>query len=122
MERWFDRMLRDGMACTLAGDYQPFPVVAEAALHVIGEGRLTEDQVRHVLDRIGELPAQLDAEPAMRLHCPVIGECRILGEAVFARPLGVSACDEDRNRILIRADLGGINSALDGRRRGVCRR
>jgi hypothetical protein len=31
------------------------------------------------------------------------------------RSASIMACDEDRNRILIRADLGGINSALDGR-------
>lgn len=28
LERWFDRLLRDGMALTLAGDYEPFPKVA----------------------------------------------------------------------------------------------
>ncbi len=67
LERWFDRLLRDGMALTLAGDYQPFPAVAEAALRVVGGGRLTDDQVGHLLDGVGELPAQPDAEPAMRL-------------------------------------------------------
>ncbi len=36
LERWFDRLLRDGMALTLAGDYQPFAAVGEAALRVIG--------------------------------------------------------------------------------------
>ena len=67
LERWFDRLLRDGMALTLAGGYQPFPVVARAALRVIGGGRLSEARVRHVLDGIDELPAQPDARPAMRL-------------------------------------------------------
>jgi 2-haloacid dehalogenase len=32
LEGWFDRLLRDGMALTLAGDYEPFPRVADAAL------------------------------------------------------------------------------------------
>ncbi len=59
-------MLRDGMALTLAGDYEPFPTVAAAALRVIGGGRLDDDQVHHVLDEFAALPAQPDAEPAMR--------------------------------------------------------
>jgi 2-haloacid dehalogenase len=65
LDRWFPLLLRDGMALTLAGDYQPFPVVAESALRVIGEGRLTDSQVRHVLDGFAELPAQPDVEQAM---------------------------------------------------------
>jgi 2-haloacid dehalogenase len=67
LERWFALLLRDGMALTLAGDYQPFPVVAESTLRVIGEGRLTDSQVRHVLDGFAELPAQPDAEQAMQI-------------------------------------------------------
>lgn len=31
LEPWFDRLLRDGMALTLAGDYAPFPAVAASA-------------------------------------------------------------------------------------------
>jgi 2-haloacid dehalogenase len=67
LERWFALMLRDGMALTLAGGYQPFPVVAASALRVIGGGDLTDTQVRRVLDGFAELPAQPDAEPAMRV-------------------------------------------------------
>jgi 2-haloacid dehalogenase len=67
LERWFTLMLRDGMALTLTGDYQPFPAVAASALRVIGRGDLTSDQVRHVLDGFAELPAQPDAEPAMHI-------------------------------------------------------
>lgn len=67
LERWFDRMQRDGMALTLAGDYEPFPAVAAAALRVIGGGRLSDDDVAHVLDGFTELPAQPDAEQAMRV-------------------------------------------------------
>lgn len=66
LDRWFDRMLRDGMALTLVGEYQPFPVVAEAALRVVGEGRLSDDAVSHVLDGFAELPAHPDAPPALR--------------------------------------------------------
>lgn len=67
LERWFDRMLRDGMALTLAGDYAPFPSVAESALRVVGGGRLGDDDVRYVLDGLATLPAQDDAREAMRL-------------------------------------------------------
>lgn len=67
LERWFDRSLRDAMALTLAGDYQPFPLVAEAALRVIARGRLEDPQVRHVLEGFSQLPAQPDARPAMRI-------------------------------------------------------
>ncbi|MCY7340679.1 MAG: HAD-IA family hydrolase [Pseudonocardia sp.] len=67
LERWFDRMLRDGMALTLAGDYEPFPVVAASALRVIGGGRLGDGDVQHVLDGLATLPAQPDAEQAMQV-------------------------------------------------------
>lgn len=66
LERWFDRTLRDGMALSLAGDYEPFPVVAKAALRTLARGRLNDDAVHHVLAGIPELPAHSDVEPAMR--------------------------------------------------------
>ena len=67
LERWFDRLLRDGMALTLAGDYEPFPRVADAVLRTLTRGAITDDEVTHVLSGFAELPAQPDAEPAMRL-------------------------------------------------------
>ena len=67
LERWFDRLLRDGMALTLAGDYEPFPAVAASALRVVGGGRLSDDEVTHVLDGFATLPAQPDAEQAMQV-------------------------------------------------------
>ncbi|MDN5861773.1 MAG: haloacid dehalogenase type II [Pseudonocardia sp.] len=67
VDRWFDRMLRDGMALTLAGTYAPFPAVAASTLRVIGAGRLADADVRHVLDGFATLPAQPDAEPAMQV-------------------------------------------------------
>ena len=67
LERWFDRLLRDGMALTLAGDYAPFPAVAASALRVVGGGRLSDDDVAHVLDGLASLPAQPDAERAMHV-------------------------------------------------------
>ncbi|GAA5128945.1 haloacid dehalogenase type II [Haloechinothrix salitolerans] len=66
LRRWFDRLIRDGMALTLAGDYLPFPELASEALHGISERDLDEASVRHVLEGFAELPAHPDAEPAMR--------------------------------------------------------
>lgn len=67
LERWFDRLLRDGMALTLAGDYAPFPEVAASALRTLTRGEITDDGVAHVLAGFTQLPAQPDAEDAMRL-------------------------------------------------------
>lgn len=67
LERWFDRLLRDGMALTLAGDYEPFPSVADGVLRTLTRGAITDDEVTHVLSGFAELPAQPDAEPAMCL-------------------------------------------------------
>lgn len=67
LERWFDRLLRDGMALTLAGDYEPFPRVAAAALRTLTRGAITDDAVTEVLSGFAELPAHPDVEPAMRL-------------------------------------------------------
>ncbi|MGB2920854.1 MAG: hypothetical protein WBC15_12090 [Mycobacterium sp.] len=58
LERWFDRMLRDGMAVTLTGDYAPFPAAAKSALSVIAGSRLSGEQVRYVLDGLATLPAR----------------------------------------------------------------
>jgi 2-haloacid dehalogenase len=67
LEGWFALVLRDGMALTLARDYEPFPAVAASALRVVGDDALSERDVRYVLAGLGELPAQLDAEPAMQV-------------------------------------------------------
>ncbi|MPY79299.1 MAG: haloacid dehalogenase type II [Actinophytocola sp.] len=66
LRRWFDRLVRDGMALTLAGDYLTFPELAADALRGISERDLDDASVRHVLDGFAELPAHPDVEPAMR--------------------------------------------------------
>ncbi|MBB4929598.1 2-haloacid dehalogenase [Lipingzhangella halophila] len=66
LEHWYDRMLRDGMALTLAGDYEPFPRVAGAALRAVAGGDTDDDAVAHVLAGFGTLDAHPDAAPAMR--------------------------------------------------------
>lgn len=66
LERWFDRLLRDGMALTLAGDYEPFPAVAASTLRVLSEAELDDATVSRVFAGFDELPAHADAAPAMR--------------------------------------------------------
>ena len=66
LERWFDRLLRDGMALTLAGDYANFPAVGAAALKTLARGDLDDDTIARVLAGFHELPAHPDVEPAMR--------------------------------------------------------
>lgn len=65
LPRWFDRIVRDGMAPTVAGDYRPFPEVAASVLRSVAP-HLSGDAVRRVLDGFADLPAHPDAEPAMR--------------------------------------------------------
>lgn len=67
LERWFDRILRDGMALALAGDYAPFPTLASSALRTLAAGEISDEDAEHVVAGFAELPEQPDAEPAMRM-------------------------------------------------------
>lgn len=67
LERWFDRILRDGMALTLAGDYAPFPVLAASGLRTLASGDMSDEAVDHVMAGFAELREQSDAEPAIRM-------------------------------------------------------
>ncbi|MGH3432458.1 MAG: HAD-IA family hydrolase, partial [Thermocrispum sp.] len=66
LERWFDRIVRDGMALSLAGDYVAFPTLATNTLRTLATDDL-DAAVDHVVASFAELPAQPDAGPAMRL-------------------------------------------------------
>lgn len=66
LELFFARTLRDGMALTLAGDAPPFAEVARAALRTTSGHTLEDAALSYVLDGFAELPAQPDAEPAIR--------------------------------------------------------
>jgi 2-haloacid dehalogenase len=66
LETWFTRTLRDGMALSLAGDYEPFRPVAENALRAVTRYEVEDASVAHVLDGFASLPAHPDAEPALR--------------------------------------------------------
>ncbi|WP_215543748.1 HAD family hydrolase [Amycolatopsis sp. CA-230715] len=65
LELFFARMLRDGMAFTLAGEAPPFRAVAAAEL-ALTTG-LGPEPVDHILDGFTGLPLQPDAEPAFDL-------------------------------------------------------
>ena len=66
LEPWFLRTLRDGIALSSTGEFQPFPVVAKQALHTATGHNIAEGDVDRVLAAFGDLPAHEDAEPAMR--------------------------------------------------------
>lgn len=64
-ELFFTRMLRDGMALTLAGAAPPFAEVARAALRTTTRHTLSEDALDHVLAGFSQLPPHPDVEPAL---------------------------------------------------------
>jgi hypothetical protein len=63
---WFSRLLLYGVGLSAAGDYVPFPDAAAEALRAVSGYEIAERDVEYVLAGFGELPAQPDAEPAMR--------------------------------------------------------
>lgn len=63
---WFARLLLYGVGLSAAGDYVPFPDAAADALRAASHYELGDADVEHVLAGFSELPAHLDAEPAMR--------------------------------------------------------
>jgi 2-haloacid dehalogenase len=74
---FFARVLRDGMAHTLAGAVRPFADVARAALRTTTGHTLSAEAVEHVLAGFRELPPHPDVEPALmalaRARIPAYG-------------------------------------------------
>lgn len=66
LQPWFMRFQRDAMALTLSGDRAPFDAVARQALRTDTGHTASEDDIDHVLEGFGQLPAHPDAEPALR--------------------------------------------------------
>jgi 2-haloacid dehalogenase len=66
VQPWFLRFQRDCMALTLSGDVAEFYAAARQALRTETGQRVAEDQIDHVLEAFGSLPAHPDAAPAMR--------------------------------------------------------
>jgi 2-haloacid dehalogenase len=63
---WFSRLPLYGVGLSAAGDYVPFPDAAAEALRAVTGYEIAEQDVQQVLAGFAELPAQPDAEPAMR--------------------------------------------------------
>lgn len=63
---WFLRTQRDGLALGLSGEFRSFPQIARQALRTESGHTVTEEQIDHVLDGFGDLPAHPDAAPALR--------------------------------------------------------
>ena len=70
LQVWFARILRDGMALTLTGEFKSFPDVAEAAL----KGLMTEhglpaaeESVKKVVSGFGQLSPHEDVRPSLEL-------------------------------------------------------
>lgn len=66
LHRWFIRLLRDGMALTAAGDFQPFAAVAASALRAETVDVLSDDDVQHAVTGFTQLTPQPDAVDAVR--------------------------------------------------------
>lgn len=66
LEPWYTRTLRDGLALSVTGEFQPFPVVAKQALSVATAQTVEDADLDYVLAGFRELAAYQDVEPAMR--------------------------------------------------------
>ena len=69
LELWFTRIQRDGFAITAAGDFKPFPKIANASLQVLfSEFNLpsSEKTIQGILDGFFELIPQDDVESSLK--------------------------------------------------------
>lgn len=66
LEPWFARTLRDGLALSVTGEFQPFPVVAKESLSVATVNTIDDADLNYVVAGFRELPAYDDVEPALR--------------------------------------------------------
>jgi 2-haloacid dehalogenase len=68
LDLWFTRLLRDGMALSLAGSYASFSQVAPAALEVVSAQRgvdLSSERVERVMAGFAALEPHPDVRPAL---------------------------------------------------------
>lgn len=63
---WFARVLRDGFALTVLGEYRPFAEIGADTLRGLSPG-LTDDETSQVLAGFAQLDPHPDVEPALRL-------------------------------------------------------
>lgn len=65
LEPWILRTLRDGVALSVTGEFQPFPVVAKQGLDTATGHVVDESDLDYVLAGFGQLSPHPDVEPAM---------------------------------------------------------
>ncbi|MBA2536590.1 MAG: haloacid dehalogenase type II [Actinobacteria bacterium] len=66
LEAWFGRLLHSATSLTLAGEFRPFPELAETTLRTtFAQRELDEGRCAEVLEGFGELPPYEDAEAAL---------------------------------------------------------
>jgi 2-haloacid dehalogenase len=96
LEAWYTRTLRDGMALSATGDFVAFPDVAESALRALAGPPIADEQVKHVMAGLFELPAFPDAGPAItslaeagiRVACLTNGTAELTASFVERSGLG----------------------------------
>lgn len=66
LESWYLRTLRDGVALSVTGEFQPFPVVAKQSLDTTTGHTVDEADLDYVLAGFRDLSPHPDVEPAMR--------------------------------------------------------
>jgi 2-haloacid dehalogenase len=99
LPRWFDRLLRDGFARSLAGSALPFREVAVGALEVTAPS-LAPDERDAVLAAFGNLAAHPDVEPALQ---------RLAGEGIPMVAVTNSGADGARSLLA----SAGLDHHLD---------
>nr|WP_275581325.1 MULTISPECIES: haloacid dehalogenase type II [Rhodococcus] len=62
---WFAHLLRDGMALTLSGAYEPFAVVASSALRAYTRGSVPDADIEHVVGGFAETTPHPDVVAAL---------------------------------------------------------
>ena len=65
LDIWYTRTVRDGMALSATGDFVAFPEVAESALRALTGQSIGDEQVKHVMAGLSELPTFAEAVPAV---------------------------------------------------------
>lgn len=62
---WFAHLLRDGMALTLSGAYEPFAIVASSALRTYTRGFVSDADIEHVVGGFAETTPHPDVVAAL---------------------------------------------------------
>jgi len=111
LDAWFMRFQRDAMALSLAGDPAFFEPVARQALRTEAQHALSEDDIDHILEGFGSLPAFDDAAPALQrlVDAGVTTACLTVGSpANTQRFLLQAGLDELLQHVITIRHAGGV--------------